>query len=132
LARNYGFTLDVLLDELDYLLSQLNRVDKQLETLFSQERHDRQIEILKSHPGVGPITSKLFRAEGLISQADFDKPTQVAKYLGLCPRVSQSGQKRVEGRLMKEGQIKLRACLVEAAWAWIGKDPDAKETFRDY
>jgi transposase len=129
LGPELRFTLDVLLDELDYLLSQLNRVDKQLETLFSQERHDRQIEILKSHPGVGPITSKLFRAE-VYQPGRFDKPTQVARYLGLCPRVSQSGQKRVEGRLMKEGQIKLRACLVEAAWAWIGKDPDAKETFR--
>jgi transposase len=31
---------------------------------------------------------------------------------------------------MKAGQIKLRATLVEAAWAWVRVDPDAKETFR--
>lgn len=123
------FTLDVLLDELDYLQSQLNRVDKQLEILFSQERHARSIEILKSHPGVGPITSKLFCAE-VFQPGRFNLSTQVSRYLGLCPRVSQSGQKRVEGRLMKEGQIKLRACLVEAAWAWVREEPAAKETFR--
>jgi len=129
LSPQLRFTLDVMLDQLDYLESQLNRIDKQLENLFGEDRHARQIRILRSHPGVGPITSKLFRAE-VYQPNRFDKPTQVARYLGLCPRVSQSGQKRVEGKLMKAGQIKLRACLVEAAWAWIRQDPDAKEIFR--
>ena len=129
LCQELRFTLDVMLDELDYLRTQLARVDRQLETLFGQERHARQTQILKSHPGVGPITSNLFRAE--VFQPDrFDTPGQVTRYLGLCPRVSQSGQKRIDGRLMKAGQIKLRACLVEAAWAWIREDPAAREIFR--
>jgi transposase len=129
LGSELRFTLNVMLDELEYLQSQLKRVDKQLEVLFREERHVHQIRILTSHPGVGPITSKLFLAE-VYQPNRFEKSTQVARYLGLAPRVSQSGQKRVEGKLMKQGQIKLRACLVEAAWAWIREDPDAKETFR--
>lgn len=129
LGSQLRFTLDILLDQLGYFQTQLKRVDKQLETIFGQEGHNRQIEILKSHPGVGPLTSKMFLAEVFQPQR-FNQSTQVARYLGLCPRVSQSGQKRVEGRLMKEGQIKLRACLVEAAWVWITEDPAAKETFR--
>jgi transposase len=104
-------------------------VDVQLKKIFKEDHHIRQMEILQSHPGVGPITSRQFRTE-VFSPERFEKSTQVTRYLGLCPRVSQSGQKRVEGRLMKQGQIKLRANLVEAAWIWIRLDPAAKETFK--
>jgi len=123
------FTLDIMLDELSYLESQIKRVELQLKNTFGKNRHAREIEILQSHPGVGPITARQFRAE-VFSPDRFSKSTQLTRYLGLCPRVSQSGQKRIDGRLMKAGQIKLRANLVEAAWAWVRVDPAAKETFR--
>jgi len=129
LCPQIRFTLDTMLDELNYLQTQIKRVDFQLKSIFSKDRHSRQIEILQSHPGVGPITARQFRAE-VFSHDRFGKSTQLTRYLGLCPRVSQSGQKRIEGRLMKTGQIKLRANLVEAAWVWIRQDPAAKETFR--
>ena len=123
------FTLDVMLDELNYLQTQIKRVQIELKNIYSKERHSKQMEILQSHPGVGPITARQFRAE-IFDPARFDKATQLSRYLGLCPHVSQSGQKRIDGRLMKAGQIKLRANLVEAAWAWVRVDPHAKETFR--
>lgn len=129
LCPEMRFTLDVMLDNLSYLQSQIKRVELQLKKIFVKDRHAREMEVLQSHPGVGPITARQFRSE-VFSHDRFEKSTQVTRYLGLCPRVSQSGQKRIEGRLMKAGQIKLRANLVEASWAWIRRDPAAKETFR--
>ena len=129
LCPEMRFTLDVMLDQLNYLQTQIKRVDKQLKEIFNKNNHARQMEILQSHPGVGPITSRQFCAE-VFSPERFNKSTQITRYVGLCPLVCQSGQKRKEGRLMKAGQIKLRATLVEAAWAWVRVDPDAKETFR--
>jgi len=129
LCPQIRFTLEAMLDELNYLQTQIRRVDIQLKEIFDKDRHSRQIEILQSHPGVGPITARQFRAE-VFSLDRFGKSTQLTRYLGLCPRVSQSGQKRIEGRLMKAGQIKLRANLVESAWSWIRVDPAAKKTFR--
>ena len=129
LCPEMRFSLDVMLDELSYLQSQIKRVEFQLKKIFSKDRHARYIKILQSHPGAGPITARQFHAE-VFSQNRFSKSTQLTRYLGLCPRVSQSGQKRIDGRLMKAGQIKLRAHLVEAAWAWVRVDPAAKETFR--
>jgi transposase len=129
LCPEIRFTMDVMLDQLNYLQTQIKRVDKQLKEIFSKDDHARQMEILQSHPGVGPMTARQFCAE-VFSPERFDKSTQITRYVGLCPLVSQSGQKRKDGRLMKAGQIKLRANLVEAAWAWVRVDPDAKETFR--
>ena len=129
LCPQLRFTLDVMLDELNYILTQIKRVRLELKNIYSKERHSKQMEILQSHPGVGPITARQFRAE-VFDPERFDKATQLARYLGLCPHVSQSGQKRIDGRLMKAGQIKLRANLVEAAWVWVRIDPHAKETYR--
>ncbi len=129
LCSEMRFTLDVMLDQLNYLQTQIKRVDKQLKEIFSKDHHSRQMEILQSHPGVGPMTARQFRVE-IFTPSRFSKSTQLTRYAGLCPRISQSGQKRIDGRLMKAGQIKLRANLVEAAWAWVRVDPGAKETFR--
>ncbi len=111
------------------LQTQIKRVQLELKNIYSKERHIKQIEILQSHPGVGPVTARQFRAE-VFNPERFDKSTQLTRYVGLCPRISQSGQKRIDGRLMKAGQVKLRSTLVEAAWAWVRVDPGAKETFR--
>ena len=114
LSTEMRFTLDVMLDQLNYLQTQIKRVDKQLKEMFSKDRHSRQMEILQSHPGVGPMTARQFRVE-IYTPSRFRKSTQLTRYAGLCPHVSQSGQKRIDGRLMKAGQIKLRSHLVEAA-----------------
>lgn len=129
LCPELHFTLDVMLDQLDYLKDQIKRVDKQLKEIFSKKEHARKMEILQSHPGVGPISSRQFCAE-VFNPERFNKSTQITRYVGLCPKISQSGQKRIDGKLMKAGQIKLRASLIEAAWTWIRVDPGAKETFR--
>jgi transposase len=122
------FALNMLIDQLEYFQKQIKAVDGQLRKIFKEEHHNRQMKILESHPGIGPITARQYRSE-VFSPERFEKSTQLTRYLGLCPRVSQSGQKRIEGRLMKAGQIALRANLVESAWAWVRVDPAAKETF---
>jgi len=123
------FALNMLIDQLEYFQKQIKEVEAQLRKIFKEKHHVRQMKILESHPGIGPITARQYRSE-VFSPERFKKSTQLTRYLGLCPRVSQSGQKRVEGRLMKAGQIALRANLVESAWAWVRVDPAAKETFK--
>jgi transposase len=128
LCSQKRFALNMLIDQLEYFQKQIKDVDAQLRKIFKEKHHTRQMEVLESHPGIGPITARQYRVE-VFSPERFEKSTQLTRYLGLCPRVSQSGQKRIEGRLMKAGQIALRANLIEAAWVWIRLDPAAKETF---
>ena len=60
----------------------------------------------------------------------FVEPEELSCYVGLAPRVSQSGERRREGALIKAGRGTLRALLVEASWQWVGKDDFARAHYR--
>ncbi len=59
----------------------------------------------------------------------FESKEQVACYLGLAPRVRQSGEIRREGPTIRAGQGILRSKLVEASWVWIRQDETAARTY---
>jgi transposase len=129
LGPELRFCMDMLLEELTHLNQQIKRIHPQLVRLAGLPRHQTSMTVLRSHPGVGPITSLAFRLE--IYQPDrFTRSEEVAKYLGLCPRVRQSGQKRREGPLIKTGRPELRSLLIEASWQWIRRDPLAREVYQ--
>jgi transposase len=69
-----------------------------------------------SIPGIGAAAAvTLIAAIGDISR--FDSPRQLVAYLGLDPKVRQSGDEPVRhGRISKRGNAQARSVLVEAAW----------------
>lgn len=123
-------SLEVLLDELDFFTRRIKEVEKHLRDLSETKRHKESYARLKTHPGVGEITAMKFMAE-VYQPGRFSTPAQVASYLGLAPRVRQSGETRREGGIQKSGREALRALLIEASWRWMalgtrGKDLYAK------
>ena len=128
LSRPLRLCLDTLLDELAFIEMQISQTTKQLRALFRQERHGHRVEILRSHPAVGEITAWNFIVE-IHQPWRFKKATELAKYVGLCPRVSQSGQSRRDGPIMKTGRRQLRSKLVEISWRWQAIDPRAKQIY---
>ena len=48
---------------------------------------------------------------------------QFASYIGLIPRISQSGEKLYTGKMTYRNNNYLRPLLVEAAWQSIRSDP---------
>jgi len=81
------------------------------------QRHAQQDPVcqrLMQVPGVGPLVASTYVAT-LDDPTRFPKSTQVAAYLGLVPRVYQSGETNYHGRISKEGDKLLRWLLVEAA-----------------
>ncbi|WP_084784160.1 IS110 family transposase [Marinobacterium aestuarii] len=73
--------------------------------------------------GVGPLTSVLYRAT-LDDPHRFRHAEEVADYLGLAPRVSQSGDTAYRGRITREGDHLLRWHLVECAHVLLTKGRD--------
>ena len=122
------FTLDMYLDELAQILMYLEHTEAELQALSQQKRHHRAIKILRSHPGVGPVTAWAFRLE-LFRPERFDQGTEVAGFLGLAPRISQSGQTTREGPIVKTGRPQLRSKLIEASWVWIRYDAQARNVY---
>lgn len=75
-----------------------------------------ELRRLLSVPGVNLVVAATFLAYvGDIRR--FPSPTQLVGYLGLDPRVSQSGNEPARGgRISKQGAAEVRHVLAEAAW----------------
>ena len=119
----------MLLDEYEHAREQVVRATRRLDELMRSERHREAVGILRTVPGVGAITAMTFRTE-LPAPERFAEGGRVARMIGLAPRILRSGGTRREGRLMKSGNARLRAVLVEAAWRWVAGDEVARRKYR--
>ena len=128
LGAEIGLCLNSLLDELDWFNQQARKATGHIRALARTSRHQQAFQHLGSIPGVGLITAMTFRTE-FPTPERFDKAEQVSRIIGLAPSISKSGQTERRGPIMKSGNSRVRAVLVEAAWRWIRADASAKKTF---
>jgi transposase len=113
-------------DELDEALSICGHIElyeKRIETLSARIKgeckENEDLQRLKTMPGIGDIVSFAFYSYvGDVSR--FSNTSQLSSYLGLVPRVSQSGQLCHYGHITRQGNGYLRALLVQAAWVAVG------------
>ena len=129
LKEHLRFCLNMMVDELAQCEENLSRVTAKVSELSKTKRYQQRVKSLCSVPGVGLLTAMVFCTE-LTNPGRFTHQGQVAKILGLAPRVSQSGETRRQGRLMKSGNARVRTILVEAAWRWIRLEPSARAKFQ--
>jgi transposase len=100
----------------DALDSELEAVDRQL---AERALHDPEVRRLMTIPGVGPVTAlSLLAVIGDVRR--FPSAGQLVGYLGLDPRVRQSGERPARtGHISRAGQAHARGLLIEAAHAAI-------------
>ncbi len=106
-------TVDAGLRQLEFVRAELARVDQ---TIAEQALASGEIRRLMTIPGLDATTAAaLMAAIGDISR--FPTPRHLVGYLGLDPRLRQSGlAKPRQGRISKEGSAAARHALVESAW----------------
>lgn len=90
--------------------------------------HPERFKRLTSIIGLGEAAASHFLAE-LFSPERFNQAEEVTTCLGLAPVMSQSGNSKARAKLRPVGQNRLRRILVEAAWQWTWRDPEAKAIF---
>jgi transposase len=73
-----------------------------------------QVKRLMTVPGVGPVTAMAY-VSTIVNPQRFPDGKRVVGYLGLAPRVHQSGPIRYNSRITKQGDKLTRWLLVEAA-----------------
>jgi transposase len=112
LAEDERDTLDAALRQIDFLTQEITKIERQL-AAFALD--SAQAQRLMTVPGVGLITAVAFLGQvGEITR--FADSRQLVGYLGLDPRVRQSGaSEATTGRISKEGSALVRQVLVEAA-----------------
>lgn len=82
--------------------------------LARMARKNEAARRLMTVPGVGPATALCFIAT-IATHERFKSPKQVSSYLGLAPRVYQSGETNYHGTITKRGDKLMRWLMVEAA-----------------
>jgi transposase len=109
-------TIDGCLRQIDFLDQEVAELEQ---ALAKDALESPQIRRLMTVPGVNVIVAATFLAAvGDIGR--FRTPRQVVAYLGLDPRVRQSGSApATHGRISKQGSASARHALVEASWSVV-------------
>jgi transposase len=121
-----GLELEISLAQLDFLGSQVERLEERIAALHAQlYPKDRLVSI----PGIGPVVAGVIRAVvGDLSR--FVNLASFRAYTGLVPREDSSGEVRRRGRISKAGPSVLRWALYLAADAARQCDPALADLYR--
>src|SRR5271169_3350666 len=114
-----------LLEMLAYLDKKIAPLDRAAEEL---SQRDKMAQLLRTQPGVGPITALAFAAT-IGDATRFQRGKQVASYVGLIPRERSSGGKQRLGGISKQGNRFLRQLLVEAAQGAVRRDESLRRPY---
>jgi transposase len=112
------------------LMEPLN--ERLLETMLwlkQQSQDDARIRLLRTHPGIGLLTS-LCLVHTLEPVNRFRNQRKVAAYAGLDPMERSSAERKHFLGISKAGSRVLRYLLVEAAHTAVKKDDDLKRFYQ--
>jgi transposase len=109
-------SVDAALRQIEFLTSEIEAVER---LIAAEALESPEIKRLMTVPGVNVICAATFLAAvGEIER--FPSPRKLVGYLGLDPRVSQSGSApATHGRISKQGSVSARHSLVEASWSVV-------------
>lgn len=100
-----------LLNILEVLEKEIKELDREVQALGKE---DKEVQLLQTIDGVGPITALAFKAE-IDDPKRFEDSKDVAAYIGLTPSQYSSGEVQRQGGISKKGSRRMRCLLVEAA-----------------
>jgi transposase len=109
-------SVDSAMRQIEFLDSEIEAVER---LIAAEALESPEIRRLMTVPGVNVICAATFMAA--IGEIDrFASPRKLTGYLGLDPRVSQSGSApATHGRISKQGSMRARHALVEASWSTV-------------
>src|SRR5438094_2231841 len=110
-------------------MDRLNPTIRELTGAVEKEAENKpEVQLLMSHPGVGPLTALAFVLI-IGTPQRFHCGHQIGSYLGLIPCEDSSADRQRLGHITKQGSSLLRFLLVEAAQAAVRWDPDWRRRF---
>jgi transposase len=107
--------VEVIEQQLIGLQRSLAELDQYLQDLLHQHYDDLN-DRLQSIPGIGPASALLLIVVSQGFQA-FEHANQLIAYVGLAPRIYQSGKTLLKSHINKQGTARLRKVLYLAAWS---------------
>ncbi len=119
------FVLGMELSRISELKGRIEQVEQKI---ASQAVITEEVTTLLSLIGVDYFTATLFLCE--VSDINrFPSASKLTSWLGLVPRVHQSGETMYQGRITKRGSPLVRWALIQAAQVAVRHDPHWAEKF---
>jgi transposase len=120
LARQrFGDDLELVFGDLvavvDGLVDRRARLDRALDKIAHRDVFWPTVSRLRAFRGIDTISALGVHLE-IGDWTRFNRPKDVGSYLGLVPRLDQSGEGSSSGAITKTGSRYARRLLVEAAW----------------
>ncbi len=108
-------------DQAEELREVKKRVTMQIRKLSQTDRYKEDYELMVSVPGIGLMTGMTILTEiGDIKR--FKRLDELCSYVGLIPRMNNSGERTVTGKLVNRGRKEIKIMLIEASWVAIRHD----------
>jgi len=118
----------ILRRELTRVEEHINHIKEVEQEIAAQAGITEDVKLLLSLTGVGYFTALLYLYEiGDIKR--FSSSSKLASWIGLVPRVHQSGNACYYGNITKRGSSLLRWALIQAAHSAVRSDPHWREKF---
>jgi transposase len=119
-----------LIDSYEYHRKQLLNLSRQIRIRI-REYDNELYSLLKTISGIGPLTSSALITElGDINR--FPHIDHLRSFVGLMPRVRESGETIHTGGITFRCNSFLRTMLIEASWQAIRKDPALMQYYQQH
>jgi transposase len=121
-SSNTRLTLDLLLDQYDSLYRHFLKVSTQVRRLQKLPRYKTKAKLLRTIPGIGPLTTVQLLTE-IEDIQRFPSFRKFNSFVGFKPTSHSSGEHDRRGHMTYRQHKGLRSSLVECAWTTISADP---------
>jgi len=110
-------SIEGLLEVFDLLSQKIFAMD---EELLTASQKDKEVRLLMTIPGIGPVTALTYKAE-IFDPSRFKNSRTVGAYIGMTPTQYSSGETQKQGRISGRGSSELRSLLTEAGVVLLTK-----------
>ena len=124
-------SLELQLKHVDWLRAEVLSLTREIRMLSQTEPYRERMQLLRSIPGLGLITSMSLLVE-LEDVERFKTEKSFACYLGFVPTCKDSGEKKRTGEMTFRGNKRLRTMIIESSWVAIGTDRALAAAYAGY
>jgi transposase len=122
--------LSILIEESKNMRASKLKITRKIRDLSLTDAYKRNIELLRSVPGIGLITAMEILTE-LEDITRFKNMDHFASFIGLIPSTHSSGETENVGSITPRGQQTLRRAIVESSWVAVRNDPALTQKYID-
>ncbi len=125
------YSLNLLVVEVENHRKLLLETNRKIRTMCQSQRYVKEMELLKSIPGIGTIGAITFLTQ-MENIERFKNIDHLSSYVGLIPNRHSSGEHDNKTDMTVRGHRFLKTILVESAWIAIRVDPALTLSYHSY